>query len=90
MANYTMDRHDLGNPGGHPNEMNTTYGGDFKFPYEDPAITNPDELATFPKTVSNNPYHPPHESHLVSKRTPVRDGRNITITDNHPDKNGFV
>ena len=90
MANYTIDRHDLGDPGGHPNEMNSTYGNDFRFPYEDPAIINPDELATFPKIVNNNPYHPPHESHLVSKRTPVRDGRNITITDNHPDKNGFV
>lgn len=54
--------------------------------YEDPAILNPAELATFPpKTVKADSFHHDHHSHLVSKRTPVRDGRNITITDNHPD-----
>ena len=64
--------------------------------YEDPAIVNPDELATFPKQVNKDmskeqhPHHH-HESHLVNnKRTPVRDGRNITRTDNHPDRNGFM
>ena len=83
MANYTMDRHDLGDLGDYPNNMNSSY--DFKFPYEDPAIINPDELASFPKTTcpSHNGSFPHHESHLVNRRTPVRDGKNITITDNH-------
>lgn len=89
MANYTMDRQDLGDLGGAPrHEMNYTCG-DFSFPYEDPAIVNPDELASFPKMVNTSSYHH-HESHLVNKRTPLRDGRNITITDNHPDQHGFV
>lgn len=85
MANYTMDRQDLGDLGAEPrHEMNYT-DGNFSFPYEDPAIVNPDELATFPKTVNTSAYHHHHESHLVNKRTPLRDGKNITITDNHPD-----
>jgi hypothetical protein len=62
--------------------------------YEDPAIVNPEELATFPKQVNKDKdqhHHHQHESHLVNnKRTPVRDGRNITRTDNHPDRNGFM
>jgi len=62
--------------------------------YGDPAVINPEELASFPKQVTkdNNPYHHHHhESHLVNKRTtPVRDGRNITRTDNHPDRKGFM
>jgi len=56
--------------------------------YEDPAVLNPAELATFPpKVVKAESFHHDHyhHSHLVNKRTPVRDGRNITITDNHPD-----
>ena len=62
-------------------------------PYEDPAIVNPDELATFPKQVKNDEFHghhhhPHHPLHF--KSTPVRDGRNITRTDNHPEKNGFI
>ena len=60
--------------------------------YPDPAILNPEELATFPKQVTiDNHHHHHHESHLVnSKRTPVRDGRNITRTDNNPDRHGFM
>jgi hypothetical protein len=60
--------------------------------YPDPAVINPEELATFPKQVKidNQHHHHHHESHLVNKRTPVRDGRNITRTDNHPDRNGFM
>ena len=59
--------------------------------YADPAVFNPEELATFPKPVKHDSYHHhSHESHLVNKRTPVRDGRNITRTDNHPEKNGFM
>ena len=86
MSTYENDRQNQGDYGG---QQQSTYGGDFMFPYEDPAIVNPDELATFPKTVNTSAYHA-HESHLVSKRTPVRDGRNITITDNHPEKRGFI
>jgi len=56
--------------------------GTFDLPYDDPAIVNPDELASFPKVAmpGNNRQHD-HESHLVNKRTtPARDGRNITRT----------
>ncbi|MCO6148294.1 hypothetical protein [Flavobacterium sp. NRK1] len=86
MANYAMNRHDLGDLGGNPNSMSNSYDN-FIFPYEDPAIINPDELASFPKTTcpSHNGGYPHHESHLVNRRTPVRDGKNITITDNHPE-----
>lgn len=85
MANYEMDRHDLGDLGGNPNTTNDSYR--FTFPYEDPAIINPDELATFPKTKcpSHDGVFPHHESHLVNRRNPLRDGKNITITDNHLD-----
>ena len=86
MSTYENDRQNQGDYGG---QQQSTYSGEFQFPYEDPAIVNPDELATFPKTVNTSAYHA-HESHLVSKRTPIRDGRNITITDNHPDKHGFM
>jgi len=58
-------------------------------PYGDPAEINPDELATFPKQVTTDGHHH-HESHLVSHRTPVRDGRNITRTDNHPSRGGYM
>ncbi|KOS07853.1 hypothetical protein AM493_18660 [Flavobacterium akiainvivens] len=57
--------------------------------YEEPADVNPDELATFPKQVATTGHHQ-HHSHLVSHRTPVRDGRNITRTDNHPTRGGFM
>ena len=73
------------------------YYGDI-MPYEDPAIVNPNELATFPKQVTKDEAHHGHYHHhshhhhhsLHSKTTPVRDGRNITRTDNHPEKNGFM
>jgi hypothetical protein len=66
---------------------------DFTLPYEDPAITNPEELASFPKNSNiTNAKEVEHEreSHLVNKRTPVRDGRNIISTDNNPDRDGFM
>ncbi|AXG72902.1 hypothetical protein DVK85_01110 [Flavobacterium arcticum] len=67
------------------------YYGDI-MPYEDPAIVNPNELATFPKQiVKDDVYHNRHQHHsLHSKATPVRDGRNITRTDNHAESNGFI
>lgn len=56
--------------------------GNYNLPYDDPAMINPDELASFPKQVSTEAYvHYDHESHLVNRRTPVREGRNITRTD---------
>lgn len=66
---------------------------DYPLPYEDPAITNPEELASFPKKskISNaKEVEHERESHLVNKRTPVREGRNIIRTDNNPDTDGFM
>jgi hypothetical protein len=59
-------------------------------PEDDPALINPDELATFPKEVANdNPdIDAERDSHLVNRRSPVRDGRNITRTDTTPDNDG--
>ncbi len=60
-------------------------------PYDDPAIINPAELASFPKQVNTDEYRlHDHHSHLVSRRTPVRDGVNITRTDNQPNRKGFM
>lgn len=90
MAYIIDDRQDLGDQGGYPHEQNNSMYGGYRSPYDDPANINPDELATFPKQVKTGSYHH-HESHLVNnKRTPVLDGRNITRTDNHPDKHGFM
>jgi len=90
-ANDRRDPDDQGGQKGHGHERDYSYS---MLPYDDPAIINPDELATFPKMVNTDAYHhhyhQDHESHSVSKRTPVRDGRNITRTDNHPDKHGFM
>ena len=66
---------------------------DHSLPYEDPAITNPDELATFPKRskiADAGQVEEERESHLTNRRTPVREGRNITRTDNNPDTDGFM
>ncbi len=63
-------------------------------PYEDPAITNPVELATFPKPaekVSATHIESENETHVVNtKRSAVREGRNIINTDNNPDRDGFM
>jgi len=96
-----QDRQDPGYQDNHA-ETNMVYNNDWlqeskslypddTLSYNDPAVINPDELATFPKEVrGDSHHHHHHESHLVNKRTPVRDGRNITRTDNHPDKHGFM
>lgn len=99
------DRNDPGYQGGFREGMNHAYDNwgyqdetshlrpDNTLPYEDPAVVNPEELATFPKQcvkVDNYHHHHEHESHLVNRRTPVRDGRHITRTDNHPDKDGYI
>ena len=65
----------------------------FSLPYQDPAITNPAELASFPKNSEIADAHEVEresESHLVNKRTPVREGRNIIRTDNNPENDGFM
>ena len=103
MATNTHQQHPGQNDQGSTQEMYNAYTndwiqdtdkiipGDF-IDYTDPAIINPEELASFPKQVTiDNYHHHHHESHLVNnKRTPVRDGRNITRTDNHPDRKGFM
>lgn len=103
MATTTNQQHQDQNDQGRTSEMYNAYNNDWiegsstiipesSLHYTDPAILNPEELATFPKQVTiDNHHHHHHESHLVNnKRTPVRDGRNITRTDNHPDRNGFM
>lgn len=62
--------------------------------YEDPAITNPKELATFPKPAPKmdaTEVEEESETRLQSlKRSPVRDGRNIIRTDTIADTDGFM
>lgn len=62
-------------------------------PEDDPAVINPDELATFPrqKKTINPDLEEERDSHLANKiNTPVREGRNITQTGTMPDDNGFL
>ncbi|OIQ21081.1 MAG: hypothetical protein BM557_04815 [Flavobacterium sp. MedPE-SWcel] len=91
MAHVTFDRRDLGGLGGHISKEKQNYYGDI-MPYEDPAIVNPDELATFPKKVAKNHHYYYHDHHhpIHIQSTPLRECRNITRTDNHPEKNGFM
>jgi hypothetical protein len=80
MAATSTFRSNLDDMGGNE-QMSHSYGK-FDLPYDDPAIVNPAELASFPKmTKPGNDHHTDHESHLVNRRTtPARDGRNITRT----------
>ncbi len=63
-------------------------------PEEDPAVINPEELASFPKQVDNTKdvdLEEERNSHLVNKqKSPVRSGRNITQTGPDPDRDGFM
>ena len=63
-------------------------------PYEDPALVNPQELASFPKPaeiMDAQDIQNENEIHLVNnKKSPVREGRNIISTDNNPDRDGFM
>ncbi len=63
-------------------------------PYEDPAITNPAELASFPKPAPKmdaEDIENENTVHMVNnKRHSVREGRNIISTDNNPERNGFM
>ena len=81
MAATTTFRTRLNDLGG--NEQMSHSSGNFNLPYDDPAIVNPAELASFPRVAmkGNQHHHTDHESHLVNKRTtPARDGRTITRT----------
>lgn len=88
MDTNTYSGHEPGFEGGNEQIQYTGSGEPFSL-YDDPAVINPDELATFPKQVKADGYYD-HDRHHASHRTPVRDGRNITRTDNHPDKHGFM
>lgn len=99
------DNQNAGNGQDRPNrEMNRTNDSkrlkegmdltpDNQLPYPDPAEVNPEELATFPKrSQQSDPadIEDERESHLVNRRSPLREGRNITRTDNNPDTEGFM
>lgn len=74
-------------------DPNTSKPGGTTLPYEDPAITNPEELASFPKPApiaDAEDVENESENRLVNKRTPVREGRNITQTGNAPDERGYI
>ncbi len=74
-----------------PDERLVTYN---ELPYDDPAIVNPQELASFPSAAEIAEAHDvenENDIHLVNpKRNPVREGRNIISTDNNPDRDGFM
>ncbi|MGV3460467.1 MAG: hypothetical protein ACO1N9_08440 [Flavobacterium sp.] len=63
-------------------------------PEDDLALINPDELATFPKPVDTDKevdLEAERENHSVNRQdSPVREGRNITRTDNQPDERGYI
>lgn len=61
---------------------------DTSLPYDDPAVVNPEELASFPKKADiadAKEVEKERKSHLVNKRSPLREGRNITRTDDSPE-----
>ncbi|MES2487691.1 MAG: hypothetical protein V4581_17305 [Bacteroidota bacterium] len=63
-------------------------------PYEDPAVVNPQELASFPEPaeiVDAQDVENENTIHMVTpNKNPVREGRNIISTDNNPDRDGFM
>ena len=76
--------------GGNENMEMSHLSGNTSLPYDDPAMINPNELASFPKQVKLEEHRLyDHQSHLVNRRTPVREGRNITRTDNQPSRHGL-
>lgn len=101
MNNNVNDSNDQGNQDSQFNQdtnrnnetLRRNLTPDNTLPYEDPAITNPEELASFPKKakiVDAAEVERESENRLVNKRTPVRDGRNIVRTDNNPENDGFM
>ena len=84
QVNFTDDNKNL-------NKNKTHAKPDGPLPEDDPALINPDELATFPKEMkTENPdLEEERENHLVNRKTSAaRDGRNITRTDTTPDNDG--
>lgn len=84
QINFTSDNKELSK--GHKENK-----PDGPLPEDDPALINPDELATFPKEMKNEDpdIDEERDSHSVSRKTsPVREGRNITRTDTTPDNDG--
>jgi len=67
---------------------------DNTLPYEDPAVTNPEELASFPKPAPKADaadIADESENRILSqKSSPARDGRKIVRTDTNPDPDGFM
>lgn len=63
-------------------------------PYEDPAVTNPAELASFPKAApiadAADIENETGNRLVTRKSSPVREGRNIAQSDNRPDENGYI
>lgn len=101
MEAQLNDRNDPGYQGGFNEGMNHAYDNwgsqelqpDNTLPYDDPAVINPEELATFPKQVQRSDHyhhHHEHESHLINKRIKPGTDNYITRTDNNPDKRGYM
>lgn len=70
-----------------PNKSVNPKHPDGLLPEDDPALINPDELATFPKQVNETDedvdLEAERENHSVNRKTsPERDGTQITRTDN--------
>jgi hypothetical protein len=63
-------------------------------PYADPALVNPEELASFPDPAPKEDASQVEfesENRLVNRKpSPVREGRNIAQSDNRPDENGYI
>jgi len=63
-------------------------------PYEDPAVVNPTELASFPEPAEIADAQDVENENTVRtvtpNKSPVREGRNIISTDNNPDRDGFM
>lgn len=105
MDRNVNDRQDQGNQGEQRNqEMNRTHDNrylkneskansdEWDVPgVEDPAAVNPEELASFPKQKDKGPLPIDHEKeNAITKRSSVREGRNIARTENTPDENGYI
>lgn len=62
-------------------------------PTNDPAIINPVELATFPKQkkTENPDLEEERENHMTNrKQSAVRSGRNITNTNDNPERDSYM
>ncbi len=82
MVTDTTGRYDQAHQGGNP-EMSHSHNSEWQM-YEDPAVINPDELATCPKQASADEYHKHYVNMHHGWRTTVSDGISITRTDTSP------